>query len=104
MEAIIRDSGRQFRVKEGGTIDVDYRELEPGSTVEFKEVLYIAGDDGSPRLGRPLVEGASVLGKVMGDKLGRKLIVAEFRRRKNSRRRVGHRQRYTSVQIERIQA
>jgi large subunit ribosomal protein L21 len=102
MEAIIRDSGRQFKVKEGGTIEVDYRDLVPGSTVEFKEVLYVGGSDSPARVGRPLVEGALVVGKVIG-KLGPKLIVAEFRRRKNSRRRIGHRQKYTKVQIERIQ-
>lgn len=103
MEAIIRDSGRQFKVKEGVTLEVDHKDLEPGSPVEFKEVLYVSSDDGPPRVGRPLVEGARVLGKVLGEKLGPKVISAEFRRRKNSRRRIGHRQKYTRVQIEKIQ-
>jgi large subunit ribosomal protein L21 len=104
MEAIIRESGRQFRVKEGLTIEVDYREASPGSAVEFREVLYVDAGDGKPRLGKPLVPGARVVGKVLGEARGPKLVAAQFRRRKKSRRRIGHRQRYTAVEIESIQA
>jgi large subunit ribosomal protein L21 len=103
MEAIIRDSGQQFRVKKGQTIEVDYRDAEPGSTLEFPEVLYV-WTDGETRVGTPLVKGARVVAKVLGEARGPKLIVMDFRRRKNSRRRVGHRQSYTRVQIEDIQA
>ena len=104
MEAIISDSGRQFKVSEGSTIDVDYRELEPGSSIEFDKVLYLRGDGSTPRLGQPFLEGAKVVGKVVGETQGPKLVVAHFRRRKNSRTRVGHRQSYTKILIESIQA
>ena len=104
MEAIFRDGGRQYRVQQGETLEVDYRELEAGSTIEFNEVLFVGGDSGAPKVGSPLVEGAKVVGKVLGDVKGKKLIIMHFRRRKNSRRRVGHRQKYTQVQIEKIEA
>lgn len=104
MEAIIRHSGRQFKVKEGGLIDVDYREAAPGSTIEFADVLYVGQEGAAPRIGNPTLPGAKVIGKVVGDLRGPKLIAARFRRRKNSRRRVGHRQKYIQVKIESIQA
>ena len=103
MEAIIRHSGKQFKVKEGGTIQVDYREAQPGSSVEFTEVLYIGEEGVAPRIGTPTLPGAKVRGKVLGDLRGPKLIAVRFRRRKNTRRRVGHRQKYIQVQIESIQ-
>ena len=104
MEAIFRDGSRQYRVQQGETLEVDYREADPGSTIEFNEVLFVGDDSGSPKIGSPLVEGAKVVCKVLGDVKGKKLIIMHFRRRKNSRRRVGHRQKYTQVQIEKIQA
>jgi len=103
MEAIISHSGRQFRVTEGETIEIDYQESQPGSSIEFGEVLYVAGDGGEPRVGTPTLGGARVIGKVVGTVQGPKLIAAQFRRRKNSRRRIGHRQKYTQVKIETIQ-
>jgi large subunit ribosomal protein L21 len=103
MEAIIRHSGRQFKVKAGGTLKIDYREVEPGSTMEFTEVLYIGEEGAAPRIGKPTLPGAKVLGKVVGSLRGPKLIAVRFRRRKNTRRRVGHRQKFTQVQIESIQ-
>jgi large subunit ribosomal protein L21 len=107
MEAIFRDGGRQYTVREGTTVDVDYRDVEPGSSIEFREVLYVKDlntDASQPRLGSPLVSGARVVGTVVAPVKGKKLIVANFRRRKNSKRRVGHRQKYTRVQIQRIEA
>jgi large subunit ribosomal protein L21 len=103
MEAVIRHSGRQFRVKAGSTIEIDWQELEPGSTVEFQEVLYAGAEGSSPKVGTPLLAGAKVIGKVVGETRGPKLIAASFRRRKNSRRRIGHRQSYVKVTIEDIQ-
>lgn len=104
MEAIISDSGRQFKVSEGSTIDVDYRELEPGTSIEFDKVLFLSNVGAEPTVGQPFLDGAKVVGKVMGKTRGPKLIVTHFRRRKNSRTRVGHRQSYTKVLIESIQA
>ena len=103
MQAVIRDGGRQYKVQEGDRLEVDFRkQLEPGSTIEFPEVLLIEDGDAS-RIGAPLVDGAKVVGKVVDHVQGEKLIIMHFRRRKNSRRRVGHRQKYTQVQIEAIQ-
>lgn len=104
MEAIFRDGSRQYKVEEGARVDVDYRDLAPGSAIEFQEVLYVKPDDGSPKIGTPLVEGARVTGKVVREVKGKKLIVMHFRRRKNSKSRTGHRQKYTQVEIERIEA
>jgi len=105
MEAVFRDGGRQYAVREGATLDLDYRSgVEPGSTIEFAEVLLVDKGAGAPAVGTPLVEGAKVLGKVVGEVKGKKLIIMNFRRRKNSRRRVGHRQKYTRVAIEKIHA
>lgn len=105
MEAVFRDGGRQYTAREGATLDLDYRsDAEPGSTIEFAEVLLVDKGAGTPDVGTPLLDGAKVVGKVVGEVKGKKLIIMNFRRRKNSRRRVGHRQKYTRVAIEKIQA
>ena len=104
MEAIISESGRQFKVKEGRTIEVDYRDSPAGSTVEFTDVLYVGQEGEAPKIGNPTLPGAKVVGKVLGDSRGPKLIAARFRRRKNVLRRIGHRQKYTQIRIESIQA
>jgi len=106
MEAVFRDGGRQYTVHEGTTLDVDYREVEPGSRIEFGEVLLVHAGAGStaPSVGTPVLPGAMVVGRVVAQVKGKKLIIMNFRRRKNSRRRVGHRQKYTRIEIEKIQA
>jgi large subunit ribosomal protein L21 len=103
MEAIFRDGGRQYKVKEGARVEVDYRELEPGASLEFPEVLYVGQEGAAPRFGTPLVDGARVVARVLGKVKGKKLVVMSFRRRKNSRRRVGHRQVFTAVEIQKIE-
>ena len=104
MEAIFRDGGKQYKVSEGATIELEYREAEPGSSLEFSAVLFV-GQEGQPaRVGTPLVDGAKVVGTVIGQVRGPKVLAAYFHRRKNSRRRVGHRQPYTQVKIEKIEA
>ncbi len=102
MEAIFRDGGRQYKVSEGATVEVDYRNVEAGSTLEFDEVLLV-GEGAGAKVGTPLVAGAKVVGTVLDQVRGPKLIVAHFRRRKNSRKRNGHRQPYTQVRIDRIE-
>ena len=104
MEAIIRDGGRQYKVQEGDMLEVDYRAVDPGSEIEFAEVLCVRKKEGSkPQFGTPTVEGARVVGKVVQHTKGPKLIVMHFRRRKNSKTRVGHRQPFTAVRIEKIE-
>ena len=102
MEAVIRDGGRQYRVKVGDTLKVDYRPLEKGSSLEFPEVLYVGGE-GEPRVGSPTLQGARVHATVLGPVKDKKLIIATFRRRKGLHTRVGHRQPHLRVKIEKIE-
>ena len=101
MYAIIADGGRQYKVEPGQTLEIDYREAADGDTLTFDRVLAVSGDEGF-RLGRPTVEGATVTAKVLGESKGDKIFVQKFRRRKNSKRRTGHRQKFVKVQIESI--
>jgi large subunit ribosomal protein L21 len=99
--AIFEDGSHQFRVREGDTITVDRRDGEPGSELVFDKVLLIAGD-GAPTIGAPLLSGARVVAKIVREFRDKKIVIQKFRRRKNMRRRNGHRQYYTSVQITSI--
>ena len=101
MYAIISDSGRQFRVEKGQEFEVDYRDVQAGETITFDKVLAVSGDEGL-KVGKPTVNGASVTAEVVGVKMGDKLVVRKFRRRKNSRRKTGHRQIYTTVRVSEI--
>jgi large subunit ribosomal protein L21 len=102
MYAIIADSGRQYRVEEGQEVVVDYRDIPHGEQVQFDRVLMISSEDGV-QLGKPVVEGAIVTAEVLGPIQGEKIYVQKFRRRKNSRRRTGHRQIHTTVKIAKIE-
>ena len=102
MYAIFVDGGRQYRVEPGQTLDIDYREgSQTGDSLQFESVLAIGGDEGL-RLGAPAIAGASVAAKVLGMEKGEKLYIQKFRRRKNSKRRTGHRQKYTRIEISAI--
>ena len=101
MYAIIADGGRQHKVEEGQTLEVDLRQVNPGDQITFDRVLAIGGDEGF-KLGTPEVSGASVTAKVIDQSKGNKVFVQKFRRRKNSKRRTVHRQKYTRVRIEKI--
>lgn len=103
MYAVIRDGSRTHKVTEGMTILVDRRNLPMGAQIVFDDVaLYVKGDD--VRIGQPRVEGVKVVGEVLGVKRGKKLIVFKMKRREKCRRKRGHRQRFTSVQIKQIEA
>ncbi len=102
MEAVIKDGGRQYRVKVGDTLEVDFRPLEKGTSLEFPEVLYVGGE-GEPRVGTPTVKGAKVTATVIGPIKGPKLVSATYRRRKGLHTRTGHRQPYIKVKIEKIE-
>src|SRR5262245_21550560 len=103
MYAIIADGGRQYKVEEGLEINLDYRDLKPGETLTLDQVLLVSGEAGV-KLGKPVLAGASVEAEVLGLKQGDKLYIQKFRRRKNHRRRTGHRQMYTQVRITSISA
>jgi len=100
--AIIEDGGQQYRVEEGQRLDVDYRDASIGDELQFDRVLAYRDDDGL-QLGRPLLEAASVKAQVVDVIQGPKIIVQKFRRRKNYRRKIGHRQLYTRVEIKAIE-
>jgi len=102
MYAIIQDGAHQFQVEPGQELDIDYRELSAGAEVTFDRVLAYRDDDGR-KSGRPTLESAKVTAKVVSTTQGPKLVVQKFRRRKNERRRTGHRQMFTRVVIEQIQ-
>lgn len=101
MYAIIEDSGRQFQVEEGQELQIDYRSLPAGQEVTFERVLAVC-DEGGLRVGQPTLQSVRVTAEVLGVTRGPKLSVQKFRRRKNYRRRTGHRQLYTRVRISRI--
>jgi large subunit ribosomal protein L21 len=103
MFAVIADGGRQFRIQEGDTFLIDYREgAEEGASIQFEQVL-LANGGGPSQIGTPAISGALVEATVVRPKVnGPKLEIGKFRRRKNSRRHTGHRQRYTSVRVTSI--
>lgn len=98
MYAIIRTGGRQFRVEPGRTIQLPSLPAEAGDTVTFNEVLLGATDDGV-KVGAPLVAGAAVTAQVVRHGRGEKITIFKFKRRKNYRRKQGHRQNFTEVLI-----
>jgi large subunit ribosomal protein L21 len=100
MYAIFEDGSRQYRVSEGDIVQLDYRDAEKGSRLEFSRVLLYA-DGTDTRIGQPLLEGVRVLTDVVGHP-STKLYIQHFRRRKNYRRLRGHRQPYTAVQVRHI--
>jgi len=100
MFAVIKTGGKQYRVAAEDVITIDKVKGEPGEIIEFGEVLLLGGD--SVQLGNPTVGGASVAGEVIDQGRGAKIIAFKKRRRKNSRRKRGHRQEFTVVRITEI--
>ena len=98
MYAIFEDGSHQYRVQEGVFIQVERRDGKAGDDVIFGKVLLIAGE-GEPTIGAPNIDGAKVTAKIVDQFRTKKIIIQKFRRRKNMRRRRGHRQPYTTVQI-----
>jgi large subunit ribosomal protein L21 len=100
--AIIRTGGKQFRVSPGDVVRVpSLADKNEGDAVEFGDVL-AAGDDNGVRIGAPTVSGASVTGTVVKQGRGPKVIVFKFKRRKQYKRKQGHRQGFTAVKIDSI--
>lgn len=97
MFAVIKAGGKQYRVAAEDVIRIDRVEGKPGEVVSFGEVLMLGGD--TPQIGVPTVSGATVAGEVLQHTRGDKVIAFKKRRRKNSRRKRGHRQDLTIVRI-----
>jgi large subunit ribosomal protein L21 len=100
MFAVIKTGGKQYRVAAQDVLEVDKIEGQPGETIKFEDVLLIGGD--AVTLGAPTVAGASVAAEVVEQGRGPKIIAFKKRRRKNSRRKRGHRQEFTRVRITEI--
>jgi large subunit ribosomal protein L21 len=103
MYAFIATGGKQYKVQEGDVIFVEKLDTEANSTVEFKEVVALSAD-GNLSVGKPFVDGASVVGKVLSQGKEKKIVIFKYKPKKDYRRKQGHRQPYTKVQIEKINA
>ena len=101
MYAVIKTGGKQYRVQEGDVIRVEKLDVEEGSVVQFSEVLAVSNDEGL-KVGSPVVEGASVEGNVLSQGKAKKIIVFKYKPKKNYRKKQGHRQPYTQIQITKI--
>lgn len=99
--AVIRTGGKQYRVEPGALVRVEKLDGEVGAAVEFADVL-LAAADGTIRIGQPLVEGARVRGEIVEQGRSRKVLIFKKKRRKNYRRRRGHRQSVTTVRVTEI--
>jgi large subunit ribosomal protein L21 len=101
VEAVIMSGGKQYRVREGDVVRLERLPAGQGDTVEFREIAYLRAE-GDPVVDPARLGASRVLGQVVRTGRERKVIVVKFKRRKNYRRRQGHRQAYTAVRITRI--
>lgn len=103
MYAIIKSGGKQYRVNEGATIEVERVEGDVGQEVEFPDVLFLGGDS-EVQMGAPLVEGARVVGTIVAQKRGKKVLVFKFKKTKMYRKLQGHRQNLSDIKISKIES
>jgi large subunit ribosomal protein L21 len=103
MYAVVRTGGKQLRVAPGDAVRVEKLDGAVGDRVELEEVLLVGGE-GDARIGMPLVEGAKVVGTITAQGRGEKITVFKMKRRKGSRSKTGHRQFYTEVRVDEIEA
>jgi len=99
--AIVEAGGKQYKVAAGQTIDVDYLGVAEGEDIELSKVLLIA-DDGDTTIGRPTIDGAKVISTCLGERKGDKIIVFKYKPKVRYRRKKGHRQLYTRLEIKEI--
>ena len=103
MYAIIETGGKQYKVENGDVVFIEKLDVEADSEVTFDKVIAIGADDGI-KVGAPYVDGASVTAKVLKNGKGKKIVVATYKPKKNEKRKMGHRQPYTKVEISAINA
>ncbi|KGK87944.1 MULTISPECIES: 50S ribosomal protein L21 [Clostridium] len=104
MYAVIVTGGKQYKVAEGDVIYVEKLNAEAEANVEITEVLAVSKENGEFVIGKPVVEGAKVTAKVVKQGKAKKILVFKYKRKKDYRKRQGHRQPYTMLQIEKINA
>ena len=102
MYAIIKTGGKQYKVSEGDEIIIEKLNVEEGATVTFEEVFAIV-DGEEVKIGKPKVDGAKVTGSVVKNGKGPKIRIFKYKHKTNYRRRMGHRQPFTKVKIEKIE-
>ena len=101
MNAIIVTGGKQYKVAEGDVVYIEKLDQEAGDTVKFDQVLAILDGD-KATFGTPVVEGASVEAKIVKNGKGKKITVLKYKAKKNEKKKIGHRQPYTKVEITKI--
>jgi LSU ribosomal protein L21P len=104
MFAVVLTGGKQYRVQEGDVLFVEKLNAEVDSTVELNEVLAVSKENGELVVGKPVVEGAKVVAKVVAQGKAKKIIVFKYKRKKDYRRKQGHRQPFTKIVVEKIEA
>ena len=102
MYAIIQTGGKQYKVTEGSVLKIEKLNVEPGYRLTLDQVLMVS-DDNEVRVGNPLVANAQVIATVLEQGRNKKVIVYKFKKRKNYRRKQGHRQPYTKIKVEKIE-
>ncbi|MEH7500690.1 50S ribosomal protein L21 [Neobacillus drentensis] len=102
MYAIIETGGKQLKVEEGQAIYIEKLDVEAGESVTFDKVLFVGGEN--VKVGSPVIAGATVTAKVEKQGRQKKIIVFKYKAKKNNRKKQGHRQPYTKVIIEKINA
>lgn len=98
MFAVIETGGKQYKVNEGDVVFIEKLDVAEGETVTFDKVLAVSGNDGLV-VGAPVVAGAAVTAKVVKNGKGKKIHVLKYKAKKNEKKKIGHRQPYTKVQI-----
>jgi large subunit ribosomal protein L21 len=103
MHAVILSGARQYRVAEGQTLKLELLDAEVGSKVDFDKILMVTNGD-TTRIGKPYVDGCKVVASVIGQGRHKKIHIIKFKRRKHHQKQMGHRQYFTEVKIEKIEA
>ncbi|MEJ2641475.1 MAG: 50S ribosomal protein L21 [Desulfosarcinaceae bacterium] len=103
MYAVVATGGKQYKVEEGDTLRVEKLSGDVGAEVAFEEVL-LYSDGETVKIGQPVLEGAAVHGHIVEQNKAKKILVFKYKRRKRYRRKQGHRQLFTAVKIDKIEA
>ncbi len=103
MYAVIETGGKQYRVEEGDILFIEKLDVKADDVVDFDKVIVVGKEDGAV-IGTPVVEGAKVSAKVLKNGKGKKIVVFKYRSKKDSKTKKGHRQPYTQIQIQSINA